>query len=145
MARIAVTVLMYFLWHFPTTFFVPAGAPYESGWLLWPFGRQSKPVVDALQGLFAPAQLPSTGATPTVALVAAGIASLAVILAAGSLWGIVVPADWWRPLMVVAAVSSAVLFLIYLGPWAIVPLIVDAAALWLVLVQGASVASLTSS
>ena len=35
-------------WHFPTTFFVPGGTPHERRWLIWPFGRRTPLVVDAI-------------------------------------------------------------------------------------------------
>jgi hypothetical protein len=135
MFKIAITVLLIAAWHFPTTFFVPGGPPNEKGWLVWPFGRQSGPLFDGLQGAIAPSS-PVVTSTPTVALVAAGIASLAFLVALASLWGIVVPADFWRPAAIVGGVSSVVLFVIYLGPWAVVPLAVDAVVLWGIFAQG---------
>lgn len=144
MSRIVLSVLLFLLWHFPTTFFVPAGEPYARGWLAWPFGRESKPVLSAFEGVIAPASLaqPTSNGAPTLALVAAGLASLSLILAAAALWGIVVPSDWLRPLVVAGASLSAVLFAVYLGPWAIVPLAIDAIALWGFLTQGWSVETL---
>ncbi len=55
------------------------------------------------------------------------------------------PAQWWRPLVLTASVASVLLFLVYLGPWSIVALTVDAVLVWGVLAQGWTVATLTSS
>ena len=52
------------------------------------------------------------------------------------------PGHWFRPLVISAAVASAVLFLLYLGLWSIVPLIIDAALVWGVLGKGWDVATL---
>jgi hypothetical protein len=135
MVRIVVTILLIVAWHFPTTFFVPQGPPNEQGWLIWPFGRATTPVLDGLQGAIAPSS-PTAIGSPTLAMAAAGIASLAFIIAIAGLWGIVIPTDWWRPAAVVGSISSIVLFVIYLSPLSIVPLVADLAVLWGVLVAG---------
>ena len=88
MTRIAVTILLMIAWHFPTTFFVPQDAPNERGWLIWPFGRASTPVLDGLQGAIAPAS-PAALGSRTLAMVAAGLASIAFVVAIAALWGIV--------------------------------------------------------
>jgi hypothetical protein len=140
MLRIVATPLLFLAWHFPTTFFVPAGSPYEKGWIVWPFGQQTRPAFDALTGVLAPDVVTTTG-QPTVAMVAAGIASLAFIVATGALWGIVVPASWLQTSLVLGASASLVLFLVYMSPLALIPLLVDLAILWGVLSQGWSVAT----
>lgn len=140
MLRTAATLLVFVAWHFPSTFFVPAGTPHEHGWVMWPFGQQTRPLLDAFTGLLAPA-VPTTSGGPTAALVAAGVASLAFILAGGALWGIVVPASWCAPALLVGASASLALFLVYLSPLALIPLLVDLVILWGVLVQGWSAAT----
>ena len=120
-------------WHFPTTFFVPQEAPNDHGWLIWPFGKASTPVVDAFQGVLAPTS-PSAVGSPTLAMAAAGIASLAFIIAIASLWGLIIPSEWWRPAAVMGAVSSMALFVLYLSPLSIIPIVVDLAVLWGVLI-----------
>jgi hypothetical protein len=142
MLRIVVTILLIVAWHFPTTFFVPQDVPSDRGWLIWPFGKASTPVWDGLQGTIAPSSL-ATVASPTLAMAAAGIASLAFIVAIASLWGIVIPSEWWRPAAVIGSVSSIALFVIYLSPLSIVPLLADAAVLWGVLVANWTPQSLT--
>ncbi len=133
MTRIVVTILLIVAWHFPTTFFVPQETPNDHGWLIWPFGKASTPVVDAFQGVIAPSS-PTAIGSPTLAMAAAGIASLAFIIAIASLWGLVIPSEWWRPAAVIGAVSSIVLFVLYLSPLSIIPLVVDLAVLWGVLI-----------
>ena len=133
MTRIAVTILLIIAWHFPTKFFVPQETPNDHGWLIWPFGKASTPVFDAFQGVLAPSS-PTAIGSPTLAKAAAGIASLAFIIAIASLWGLVIPSEWWRPAAVIGAVSSIVLFALYLSPLSIIPLVVDLAVLWGVLI-----------
>lgn len=141
--KIGITALLIVGWHFPTTFFVPGGPPYEKGWLIWPFGRQSQPAIHALPGVIAPSALPASG-SPTVALVAAGLASVAFLVAIVGVWGFVVPPTWWQPSVLFAAAASAVLFTIYFSPRAILPLVVDAIAVWLVLSQGDALTQLAT-
>jgi hypothetical protein len=52
------------------------------------------------------------------------------------------PARWFRSLVLTAAITSALLFLLYLGPWSILPLAIDAVLAWGLLAQGWSVESL---
>jgi hypothetical protein len=143
MLKIAVTVLLIVAWHFPTTFFVPAPAPNEHGWIAWPFGQLSTPAFGGLPGAIAPST-PTTSGMPTLALACAGIASLAFLLAILSLWGLLVPAEWWRPAALVGSLASIVLFGIYLSPWAVIPLGVDLVVLWGVLIQGWTQASIVA-
>ena len=144
MSRIVVTILLMAAWHFPTTFFAPATAPNENGWLIWPFGRASAPAFDGLTGAIAPAT-PTALGSPTIAMAAAAIASLALVVAIAGLWGLVIPTDWWRPAAIVGALASMVLFSIYLSPLSIVPMLLDAAVLWGVIVSGWSTESLAGS
>jgi hypothetical protein len=144
MTRIVVTILLMVAWHFPTTFFAPATAPNEHGWLVWPFGRASSPAFEGLTGAIAPST-PAALGSPTIAMAAAGLASLALIVAIAGLWGIVIPADWWRPAAIIGALSSMVLFSIYLSPLSVIPMLVDAAVLWGVVVSGWTTESLTGS
>jgi hypothetical protein len=144
MLRIGVTILLIVAWHFPTTFFVPQDAPSDRGWLIWPFGKASTPVLDGLQGAIAPSSL-SAMPSPTLAMVLAGIASLAFVVAIASLWGIVMPTEWWRPAALVGSISSIVLFVIYLSPLSIVPLIAEIAVLWGVLIADWTPQSLAGS
>ena len=84
------------------------------------------------------------GGGTTVALVAAGLASAAFLVAIAGVWGFVVPPTWWEPMVLFAAAASAVLFTIYFSPLAIVPLFIDAIAVWLVLSQGDALTQLAT-
>jgi hypothetical protein len=136
MVRIGLTLLLIAAWHFPTTFFAPSGAPNERGWVIWPFGQQSRPVLDGLVGMFAPSTLPATNGTPTLALVAASVASLAFLVALAAVWGIVVPSSWWPVAAMIGATASVLLFAIYLSPLALIPLLADAVLVWGIATQG---------
>jgi hypothetical protein len=130
-------------WHFATTFFVPAGAPQSRGWLIWPFGRESLPDLLPLRRL-APRVVPAEPA-PTVALVLAAIASACLLVALAALLRIVVPEGWWMPAVVIGCLASSGLFTIYLGRWALLPLLVDAVLLWGVLTRGWGPATLLAA
>ena len=145
--KIAITILLMLAWHFPTTFFVPGGTGQptsDAGSLIWPFGRASSPVLAGVPTFVAPGSMTSF-TSPSVAMAAAGIASLAFLLALFSLWGVVIPAEWWRPAAIVGSVASIVLFLIYLGPWAIIPIAIDLVVLWGVFIQGWTQSTFTAS
>jgi hypothetical protein len=138
MTRWLAAGLLFLGWHFATTFFVPAGGAQARGWVIWPFGHQSRPPLSAIRGVLAPRAVPSEPA-PTLALVLAAVASIGFLIALAALFGIVVPVDWWRPAVVVSSAASVVLFVMYLSPWALIPLLVDAVLLWGVLLRGWSV------
>ena len=55
------------------------------------------------------------------------------------------PAHWWLPLVVVAAVASLLLYVLYFGVWALLPMALDAVLLWGVLARHWSVAGLRSA
>jgi hypothetical protein len=105
-----------------------AFAPAQPGkaWLLWPFAADAQPILSGIGGL--PQQSGSV-ATPLLA----GLSGLAFLAAALGLFGKGVPAEWWLPLVVVATSTSILLHLLYTGPWALLPLAVDALLLWGVL------------
>jgi hypothetical protein len=65
----------------------------------------------------------------------AGISGLGFLAAVLGLFGVVIPANWWTPLVLVAVVASVLLHVLYLGRWALLPIVVDAVLLWGVLVQ----------
>ena len=99
------------------------GAPppwWVGGMLLWPFSVETRTVLPA-------GDLLNT-LTPVLAIVAAG----AFLAAAAALLGWWVPANWLPWLIVVGAVASIVLQVVWLSPWAILPLLLDAALLWAV-------------
>ncbi len=115
--KIFVTLLLLVGAHFALTATVPAQT--GKGWILWPFAADSQAVL----GL--------TGARITsitkLLSVIAGACFLVAILA---LFGLIIPAEWWGVLVGIASASSLALYLLYLGPWAIMPMAIDLFLLW---------------
>lgn len=117
------------------TALVPAAAEqapppwWVGGRLIWPFGLDTTPLLhgDAL-----------ATATPLLAITSAVLFAAA----AAALLHWVVPAAWFPYLIVAAAVCSVALQVIWISPWAIVPLALDAALLWAVFGAHVSVAGL---
>lgn len=102
---------------------------WVGGRLIWPFGLDTTPLLggDAL-----------TTATPLLAI-ASGVL---FAMAAAALLGWYVPAPWFPWLVAAGAVCSIVLQVVWFSPWAVLPLLLDAALLWAVLVMRVSVAGL---
>jgi hypothetical protein len=118
---ILVFVLLLLGAHFSLTANVPAEA--GKAWVLWPFAADSQPVVALFGTSNTPMQLLSV------------IAGVAFVAAALALMGWIIPSTWWMPLVLVAVAASSVLFLLYVGPWALIPIAINAVLLWGVLVQ----------
>ena len=125
--RIVVIILLLVGAHYSLTPFAPAPG---KAWLGWPFDADSKPWLGGVDGV--PGQPGSLVTTLLAAVAGLGFLAAAISL----IFGAVVPVDWWQPLVVVAAVASALLYVLYFGMWALIPLVVDAVLLWGVLAQG---------
>ena len=101
----------------------PGQAPppwWVGGGLLWPFFSDTKTL------------LPSGDLLSTLTPVL-GIGSAAsFLMAAAALWGWLVPASWFPWLLVVGALLSIPLQVIWISGWAVLPLLVDALLLWAV-------------
>lgn len=111
----------------------PGGTPppwWVGGRLLWPFAVETRTLIppgDALNTL-----------TPIL-----GIASgICFLLAAAALLRWLVPGHWFRWLIVIGAVLSIVLQVIWFSGWAVFPLLVDVALLWAVFGRQVTVGSL---
>jgi hypothetical protein len=127
--QILVALLLLLGAHFALTANVPAST--GQGWILWPFAANSQAVLGLTgNGL--------RGITKFLSAIA-GVCFLAAVLA---LFGLVLPAEWWGVLVGIAAATSLILYILYLGPWAILPILIDAFLLWGILVPHWSVASL---
>lgn len=103
---------------------------WVGGRLLWPFAVETRtllPAGDLLNTL-----------TPVLALASA----IPFLMAAAALLRWLVPAHWFPWLIVVGAVLSIPLQIIWLSPWAVLPLVVDVALLWAVFGQHVTVAGL---
>ena len=131
--RFAIILLLLLGAHFSLTAFVPTTA--GKGWALWPLAADSKPWLGFIGGL--PQQAGSV-ITPLLA----GLAGLGFLAAVASFFGVVIPVDWWRPLVLVSAVASMLLYALYFGLWALLPIVIDAVLLWGILMQDWSVAGL---
>jgi hypothetical protein len=93
---------------------------WVGGRLLWPFAVETRTLLvpgDALNAL-----------TPILAVTSA----LCFLMAAAALLQRIVPRGWFRWLIVVAAVLSIVLQVIWFTGWAILPLVVNVALVWMV-------------
>ena len=105
---------------------------WVGGRLLWPFGLETRTL---LQG-----DLLNT-VTPILAIASA----IFFLMAAAALLHRRVPGEWFPWLSVAGAVLSIVLQAIWFSGWAIFPLIVDIALLWIILGQRVTVRSLRRS
>jgi hypothetical protein len=107
-----------------------SAAPWwVGGRLLWPFGLETRTL---LQG-----DLLNT-VTPILAIASA----IVFLMAAAALLRWRVPGEWFPWLSVAGVGLSIVLQVIWFSGWAIFPLIVDIALLWLILGQHVTVRSL---
>jgi protein-S-isoprenylcysteine O-methyltransferase Ste14 len=109
---------------FGVSTFVPAAAGHAG--LLWPFAADTKPIVASLHE--SPRQSGNV-ITPFLA----GIACLFYLAAVVGLFWEAVPTQWWPALVVVAASTSLLLYILYCGVWMLAPILVDVALLWGVL------------
>ncbi len=135
MVRIIVLVLLLLGAQFSATVFAPAKA--GAAWLLWPFAEDSQSWLGIVGGT-------KQSASP-LTLLLAGVATLCFLAAALGLFGIAVPADGWRLLVLVAVGASALLHVLFFGIWALAPIAVDGLLLWGLLLQNWSVSMLTGS
>lgn len=125
--RILILGLLLFAAHINLTALVPAAADQASppwwvgGRLVWPFGLDT----DTL--------LPAGGAVDTVTPILGIASAVLFLLAAAALLHWIVPAPWLAGLVVAGAVCSIVLQVVWISPWAVLPLLVDGALLWALL------------
>jgi len=134
--RYVVTVLLLVGAHFSLTAFAPAAEGKR--WAGWPFGVDSKSVLSVLGGL------PRQGGAITALL--AGVAGLGFLAAVvGLLFGVIVPADYWRALVTVSAAASILLYALYFGPLSLLPIALDVVILWGAWSRGWSMSGLRGS
>jgi hypothetical protein len=120
-----INILIIFSAHFSLTSFAPAK---DGKWFLWPFGQDSFPIYSFIGGL--PAQ--SNGMITTIL---SGIAGLSFVLSLMARFGWLFPAAWIAPLLIIASICSIILFIIYFNVWAVLPIVIDLAILWLVITK----------
>jgi hypothetical protein len=111
-----------------------AGQPQTPWWvggrLLWPFAEQTRTLV------------PQAGLGTLLSLILATGSALCFLLAAAALLRWWVPAAWFTPLIVIGAIASIALHVIYINVWSIFPILVDAALLFAVFGLHLSVSAL---
>lgn len=117
--------------HFSLTPF----APGSKSWILWPFSQESKSWLGFVGGM--PVQSGSA-LTPIIA----GLAGLGFIAAIVGLFWTGIPANWWRVAVIVSAVLSILLYALFFGKWAILPIVLDIVVLWGIFFQDWSVTTL---
>jgi hypothetical protein len=119
--RLLVAAGLFVAANFCMSYIIPAPVG-EPGWLLFPFGR-----ADAITTwTFGPID-----GFPLVLML--GLAGVGVLAFGGAFLGTIglwVSGDLWRPLVLVGSAGSAILFALHLGPWAILPLALDAVLFW---------------
>lgn len=120
-----INILIILAAHFSLTPFAPAK---DGKWFLWPFGQDSHPIFSFIGGL--PAQ--SNG---MITAILSGIAGLGFVLSLLARFGWLVPTAWITPALIIASACSIVLFIVYFNIWAILPIVVDLAILWLILTK----------
>lgn len=130
--KILVIALLVLAAHFSATPFAPA--PVGTAKFYWPFAADSKPWLGFIGGL------PASGGIVTALL--AGVAALGFIASLLALFGWLVPAHWFTPLIVAASIASILLYVLYFGAFSLLPIALDAILLWGVLAQGWSVTGL---
>jgi hypothetical protein len=136
MMRIIVLILLLLSAQFSGTAFAPAKA--GKAWILWPFAADSKSVLGFVGGV--PQQ--AGGRLTPVLFVLAGLPTLGFLAAAASLFGILVPTNWWPIIVPASTILSLLLHILYIGPRAILPILVNGVLLWGVFIQHWSVSSL---
>src|SRR3712207_3270107 len=124
--RIIITALLLLGAHLSLTAFVPTEA--GKNWVGWPFAVDTQPALPGVGGL------PQQGGSALTPLIA-GIAGLCLLAAVASFFGWLVPTSWWKPLVVAGTVASIALFLLYLGPFSVLPIVIDVVLLWGIFAQ----------
>jgi hypothetical protein len=122
--RWIVVLLLLFAAHINLTALVPAAAGqapppwWVGGRLIWPFGLDTRTL------------LPAGGLVDTLTPVLGIASAVFFLLAAAALLHWLVPAQWFVGLLVAGASCSVVLQVVWLSPWAILPLLLDGVLLW---------------
>lgn len=107
-------------------FCLPLFFPTKKAWIAWPYGKNIKSWLPFIRRL--PASCASMGAAfPAI------IPFLFAVV--GLFWNYIMPTAW-PAFVVLGAISSALLYILYFNRYAILPLLVDAALLWGILGAG---------
>jgi len=91
---------------------------WVGGRLAWPFGLDTHTL------------LPAGGAVDALTPILGIASAVFFLMAAGALLHWIVPGSWLGALIVSGAVCSLVLQVVWISPWAVLPLLVDGVLLW---------------
>jgi hypothetical protein len=116
--------------HFSLIPFAPAST--GKAWILWPFSADSKSWLGFVGGL------PAQSGSALVPIIA-GLAGLGFIAAVVGLFWTGFPAVWWRLVVIASAILSILLYALFFGRWSVLPLVLDLAILWGMMLQHWSV------
>ena len=136
MLKIIVIILLLLGAQCSATVFAPAKP--GKAWILWPFATDSKSVLGFTGGIPQNSNIPYA----LILVLLGGVSVLGFLAAIASLLGFLVPAAWWMVLVLTAAVLSIVLHILFIGPLAILPILVDLALLYGVFFQHWTVATI---
>lgn len=134
--RILIVLALLLAAHLNLTALVPAAADqarppwWVGGRIAWPFGLDTHTL------------LPSGGAVDTLTPVLGIASAVFFLLAAAAVLQWFVPAAWLPALIVAGAACSLVLQVVWISPWAVLPLLLDGALLWALVSTHVSVVSL---
>lgn len=107
--------------HFSLTPFAPADK--GKAWIFWPFETGVRPFLAVIGGL--PSESGSI-ITPFLA----GIAGICFLMASCSLFGLWINSSWFSNLVIAGSISSIVLFILYFGPYSVLPIAINLLLLW---------------
>jgi hypothetical protein len=113
--RWLVIITLLFGAHFALT----AIAPGDKTLFYWPFAKDSKPTLDILGS-----------ATKSVTQLLSVVAGLCLLASVMAIFDWLIPSTWFSPLIIIGTAASILLFMIYIGINAVVPLAIDAFLLW---------------
>jgi len=103
---------------------------WVGGRLLWPYAVETRTLI------------PAGDLLNTITPITAILSGLLLLMAAAALLRWLVPAKWFRGLMIAGAVLGIVLQIIWFTEWAILPILVYLVLLWAVFVKNITVDSL---
>lgn len=134
--RIIVIALLLLATHFSLIPFAPAETGKNT--IIWPIAANSRPWLSGIGGL---PQQPGSVVTTLLA----GGAGLCLIGAVLALFGVVIPAAWWPVLVTTGSAASMLVYVLYFGPLALIPIALDMALLWGVFIQKWTVTGLSGA
>jgi hypothetical protein len=134
--HVFVLILLVLAAHYSLSAFFPS--PAEHAHFYWPWTTDMHPILAGIGGLPQERNDVVTSALATTA-------GLCLLGSAAALQGIFIPPESFVPLATIGAVSSIVLFTLYLGPLSLIPIALDLIVLWGVVLQHWTVAGLRGS